>query len=222
MFAQSSLARVLLCAAGLSIGSVAAAAEWQVEVTNVTPGQTFTPLLAVAHYPPIRLFELGAPASQELSLLAEAGDTAPFTAALTGQRGIGSIQTVPDLLGPGETRSFVVSGRIGQSLSFAGMLIPTNDTFVAIDSVTLPVAGTRTLRALAYDAGSEANDQNCMHIPGPRCGGEGASPTPTPEDEGFVHVSNGFHDLGGGTEVLTPAHYDWNNPVAIVKIRRVH
>ena len=41
----------------------ALAAEWRVEVTNVTPGQSFTPILAVAHYPPARLFELGAPST---------------------------------------------------------------------------------------------------------------------------------------------------------------
>jgi hypothetical protein len=66
------------------------------------------------------------------------------------------------------------------------------------------------------------NDQNCANIPGPRCGGEGTSPAPQPSDEGFVHVGNGFHDLGDAPGVLAPAHYDWNNPVAIVTIRRVH
>jgi hypothetical protein len=200
----------------------ALAAEWRVAVTNVTPGQSFTPILAVGHYPPVQLFELGEPASAGLAILAEGGDTAPLTAALTGQRGVGSIQTIGGLLLPGETREFTVSGRVGQALSFAAMLVPTNDTFVAVDSVTLPVAGSRMVKALAYDAGSEANDQDCANIPGPRCGGIGPSPAAQPSDEGFVHVGNGFHDLGSAPGVLGAAHYDWNNPVAIVSIRRVH
>jgi len=45
-------------------------------------------------------------------------------------------------------------------------------------------------------------------------------------DEGFVHVSNSFHDLGTddgmGNEVLLPAHYSWNNAVAVVTIRRIY
>ena len=214
--------KTLVGTACLTLCGAALAAEWQVEVTNVTPGQSFTPILAVAHYPPVRLFELGEPASDELAILAEAGDTAPLAAALHDAPGVGSLQTIDGLLGPGETRAFAVTGRIGQNLSLAAMLVPTNDTFFAIDGITLPVAGTRAVKALAYDAGSEPNDQNCANIPGPRCGGEGASAAPQPGDEGFVHVGNGFHDLGDAPGVLAPAHYDWNNPVAIVTIRRVH
>jgi hypothetical protein len=214
------LGNTLLAVGGLSFCGVAFAAKWQVEVTNVTPGQSFTPILAVTHYPPLKLFEVGQPASPGLATLAEAGDTAPLTMELRAQRRTAAAQTVDGLLGPGETRSFEVEGRVGQNLSLAAMLIPTNDTFFAMNSVTLPLAGRVTVEALAYDAGSEVNDQDCANIPGPRCGGVGASPAPGKGDEGFVHVGNGFHDLGQG--VLAPAHYDWNNPVAIVTIRRMY
>lgn len=104
------------------------------------------------------------------------------------------------------------------------MLIPTNDTFVSLNSVELPRFGQRTYVALAYDAGTEANDQNCANIPGPRCKGEGVS-APADSDEGFVHVSNGFHELGSAddpdNEILGPMPYDWNNPVAMVTVRRI-
>jgi hypothetical protein len=66
----------------LGLAGPALAARWQVEVTNVTPGQTFTPILAATHYGNVTLFELGAPPSAELATLAEAGDTAPMKAAL--------------------------------------------------------------------------------------------------------------------------------------------
>ncbi|MEO8224689.1 MAG: spondin domain-containing protein, partial [Gammaproteobacteria bacterium] len=85
--------------------------------------------------------------------------------------------------------------------------------------------GSITYFAQAYDAGTEANDQNCNNIPGPRCGGAGSSPGNNAGDEGFVHISNGFHDLGsqgpGGGEVLKPAMYDWRNPVAMITVRRL-
>jgi hypothetical protein len=107
------------------------------------------------------------------------------------------------------------------------MLLPTNDTFVGVDSVFLPVYGELVVQALAYDAGTEANDQNCAHIPGgATCAGEAISAPNFTTDEGFVAVSNGIHDLGTsdgmGNEIIEPAHYDWNNPVAIVKITRVY
>lgn len=210
----------LLAVGCLALGSTAFAAQWQVEVTNVTPGQSFTPILAVTHFPPVKLFEVGEPASPGLAILAEAGDTAPLAQELRGQQRVGAVQTIGGLLGPGETRTFEVEGRPGQSLSLAAMLIPTNDTFFAISSVTLPTAGRAVVQAIAYDAGSEPNDQDCNNIPGPRCGGAGASPAPSAADEGFVHVGNGFHQLDGSA--LQPAHYDWNNPVAVVKIRRLY
>ena len=106
------------------------------------------------------------------------------------------------------------------------MLIPTNDTFVALDSGVLPRRGSRTFFIQAYDAGTEENDQLCINSPGPRCGGEGVSPDPMLGDEGFVHVSNGFHDLGAddgnGNERLQPFTYDWRNPVAKVVVKRVY
>lgn len=205
------------------ISGTAAAHKWEIEITNVTPGQSFTPLLVATHYSRIDFFEPGEPASEALAMLAEAGATDPLREMLEEhKRLVGGIATTEGLLAPGETVKVEVRGWSGQRLSLAGMLVPTNDTFVAVDSVFLPLDGEATIEALAWDAGSELNDQNCLSMPGPRCGGEAYSP-PAMSDEGFVYVSNGFHDLGEGDgmgEVLKPAHYTWNNPVAIVTIRR--
>ncbi len=78
----------------------------------------------------------------------------------------------------------------------------------------------------AYDAGTEANDQSCANIPGPRCGGEGYNGEPGEGDEGFIHIGNGFHDLGdtdsNGAEVLGPFTYDWRNSVARIIVRRMN
>jgi hypothetical protein len=88
----------------------------------------------------------------------------------------------------------------------------------------LPRRGSVTYLVPAYDAGTEYNDQNCLNIPGPRCGGEGYSAEASELDEGFVHIGNGFHDLGDsdsqGNEILKPQFYDWNNAVAKITITK--
>jgi hypothetical protein len=176
----------------------------------------FTPILAVTHSPRISLFQLGAEPSQELADLAEGGDTSGFEALLEGSNQAFDVQVTMDgLIGPGESRTVTVTGS-GQRfvrLSLAGMLLPTNDTFVAVDSLRLPRYGT-TVTAMAYDAGSEDNDELCASIPGPQCGGE---PFSEGLGEGYVHVSSGI----SGEADLPSMEYDWHNPVARVSVRRV-
>jgi hypothetical protein len=225
MSMRLTAAAALLTAAGAaSADNAPSDSRWQVEITNVTQAQTFTPILAATHYGSVDMFEVGEAASQPLADLAEAGDIAPLTGVLEAAgRAVSDIQTNGALLGPGESVTLMLKGLPGQYLSLAGMLIPTNDTFVGVDSTFLPLHGGKTIRALAYDAGTEANDQNCLNIPGPRCQGAAHS-VAADTDEGFVHVSNGFHllDAAETGEVLAPATYDWKNPVAIIRIRRVY
>lgn len=196
---------------------------YEVTITNITKGQTFTPQLVVTHSSSVRLFSLGQPASPALEVLAEGGDTQPLTDLLLNLGA--SPQTIGGLLGPRETAMVFVEATRGQVLSLAAMLIPTNDTFVALDRIRLPFYGISRHVAVAYDAGTELNDQNCANIPGPRCGGAGVSSGTQDGDEGYVYVGNGFHELGAddgdGNEVLGPLAYDWRNPVALVTVRRV-
>jgi hypothetical protein len=206
--------------------------RYEVSITNITKGQSFTPQLVAMHTSSVHLFTLGQPASSSLELLAEGGDTEPFSAELMDMSDkVGEVTTIPGLLTPGQTAIVEISGRRRHRfLSMAAMLIPTNDTFVALNRMRLPHRGSVTYTALAYDSGTEENDQNCAHIPGPRCikdgeQGEGHSPGANDSNEGFVYVSNGFHDLGEmdakGNEILGPLVYDWRNPVALVTIKRI-
>jgi hypothetical protein len=117
---------------------------------------------------------------------------------------------------PGESMTIEISANAPHDrLSFAGMLVPTNDTFVALNGMELPRSGASESFAVpAWDAGSEANDELCVNIPGPQCmdmDDSGAA------GEGYVYIGNGIHGNGD----LDSAASDWNNPVAWVQVRRV-
>lgn len=119
---------------------------------------------------------------------------------------------------PGATATFTIEGSNRYNrLSFASMLLPTNDTFVAVDSIPLP-RNYRATTAYAYDAGTEYNDELCVSIPGPPvafC--QGANVPDDTDQEGYVHLANGVHGIGD----TIPMVHDWRGPVARVTIRRV-
>lgn len=196
-------------------------ARYEVTVTNITRGQQFTPILAVSHREPLRLFRLGAPASAELQTLAEEGNTAPFVHLLSSNPAVTQVLPGQGLTNPGASFTFVIEGRaVGDRLSLAAMLIPTNDTFVALNAVDLPEWGKEERHfANAYDSGSERNDELCSSIPGPfftECNGSGGGAR-VGGGEGYVYVGNGIRGVGD----LVSATRDWNNPVALVRIRRI-
>ena len=53
-------------------------------------------------------------------------------------------------------------------ISFASMLVSTNDAFIG--SNHLDVSKSRTMMLNAYDSGTEVNSEDCAYIPGPPCG----------------------------------------------------
>ena len=190
--------------------------RYAVTITNITANQTFTPLLVVTHKSSISLFQVGDESSPELATIAESGNIAPMADLLNSLRhAVFATADSGGLLGPGESVTVKVAGHHKfDRLSVVGMLIPTNDTFVALNSVKLSHL-QRSHVVPAYDAGSEYNDELCANIPGPVCGGAGLS---AEDGEGFVHISSGIHGIGD----LQPANYDWRNPVASISVRRVH
>jgi hypothetical protein len=212
----------LIAAAFLFAGTTVQAqnlTQFEVTITNITQGQSFTPQLVVTHSASASLFELGGQASPALEQLAEGGATGPLQDELANAAR--EAMTVEGLLEPGESVTAVIGAHRTDRLSVAAMLIPTNDTFMALNGVPLP-RGNRTVVHMvpAYDSGTEANDQDCINIPGPRCEGEGYNPEPAAGDEGFIHIGNGFHLLGEGESILGPEVYDWRNPVARVEVIR--
>ncbi|MBT8077982.1 MAG: spondin domain-containing protein [Gammaproteobacteria bacterium] len=214
--------KILLVLLATLLGSAAAYADhsgerrYAVTVTNITANQTFTPLLLVSHKRSISLFRAGDAASAELATIAESGNITPMADLLNGLPDkVYATANSEGLLGPGASVTVEISAtKKFDRLSLAGMLIPTNDTFVALNTVRLPRYYASHM-VPAYDAGSEHNDELCANIPGPVCGGAG----PSDEDgEGFVHISSGIHGIGD----LEASAYDWRNPVARVAVKRIY
>lgn len=226
---QRSAVLALVAFATLAFVSTTASAKgfkwptYEVTITNITKSNQFTPILLASHNPSIGFFELGEAASAGLAELAEGGDPSMLAGELTATGKVfdtansADVLGMPPLLFAGQSVTLEVKALPWKHvLSFAAMILPTNDSFVAIDDVKLPGWGkVRTVFARGYDAGSELNDEFCENVPGPLCGGAGGSPDE--DGEGFVHIANGIIGVGD----IDAATYDFNNPVAKVTIRRV-
>lgn len=211
----TAMSALLACTAAAASGE-RDATGYDVTITNLTRAQSFTPALIVSHRTRDHLlFNAGDPASTELAALAEGGDTQPLEQQLSGNPGVSSIANSGVLLAPGGSVTVHISALPRDHVSMAAMLIPTNDGFFSFQDLDLPRArDTVTAYSPAYDAGSEPNDELCINIPGPVCGGAGGSPEAG--GEGYVHIHSGIHGIGN----LEPATYDWRNPVARVTITR--
>ena len=154
--------------------------------------------------------------SDEVSRVAEGGDIAPLQAELDSSHNVHSTASSEGLLMPGESVELMIdSNRRNKKFSLISMLLPTNDTMVALRNVKLPKHGKVTYFAKAYDAGTEMNDESCLNIPGPHCGG--APFSPEDEGEGYAYPSPGIH----GEMDLSTESYQWNGAVAKVVIERI-
>jgi len=207
-----------LVLAGVLAGTALPAAAdgdrtFAVRITNLTRAQILTPPAVIAHRRGYAIFEVGQPASDTLTVLAETGNPGPFADEAIFNPNVGAVETGAGIP-PGH--SLVVEITVPEKVKFlsvAAMLATTNDAFAAVRALRLP-KGRRTARTrgVAYDAGSEANNENCDFIPGPPCGGPNNRDTDSAE--GFIHIHNGVH---GGAD-LVPAEQDWRNPVMQVEV----
>lgn len=211
------------------------AADFDVEIQNVTRGIYFTPLLVAAHPDSASLFESGAAASANLQAMAEGGDISGLEADLNTVGATQDNNPAGGLLAPGASTTATLNtdaAAANTELSIVGMMLPTNDGFIAANSITVPTApGEYTYFLNAYDAGTEANDE----IRGSGTPGEAGFPVPGPIDgdignggtglaataEGFVHIHRGVlgdtNNAGGASDIDSTLHR-WLNPVAKVTI----
>ncbi|TMN71811.1 hypothetical protein CWB85_09430 [Pseudoalteromonas sp. S1727] len=206
------------------------AAELEIQLTNLTQGIHFTPILVTAHNGEEHLFELAMPASTALQTMAEGGNLEPLIAQATASSSDIAANPANGLLLPtASTMTTLMTSEGNEYLSLTAMLLPTNDGFVGLDSWKIPTeAGTYTIYLNGYDAGTEANDELIVADSGAPgtpgipaapggdagTGGAGVSSTQTNTNV-HIHPGNlGDDDLTAGTSDLSNTVHRWLNPVA--------
>jgi hypothetical protein len=219
------LGLVALAATALAVGPAAAddddpdhgrSQTWRVTITNLTPaGSQLSPPLLAVHSRHVDVWSVGEIASHGVAAIAEDANNAVLASALSLLDGVKSATTgAGGPIPPGATRSYEVetSGRYNR-LSLLTMLVNTNDAFTGLDAEKLGARGSSHM-TMAYDAGSERNNELASHIPGPCCG------------NAFVRAPEGglvaHHEGIVGRGDLSPAIYDWDGAVARISIARVH
>ncbi len=189
---------------------------YHVTITNTTVNHVITPPAVIAHNAHFSLFKVTEVASPELVIMAESGNVTPLLDSLAKNAYVSAVmstldQTPPVIL-PGHSITVTIKAPKRTYFTVASMLATSNDAFT---SATLKAPKTKhyaSANAMTYDAGSEDNNELCIDIPGPPCGGTN---TPIEGDgEGFVTIHNGVHGVGD----LVPADLDWRGPTAMVRV----
>ena len=178
-------------------------------------------------------FTVGEMASEEFQQLAENGNAVPLVEMLKEKKGIveivqGETPLVP-ANDPGETglshtETFEISTSGNQRyLSYASMLVCTNDGFAGIDSVKLPIKKL-TLYGMAYDARTEMNTENFADMVPPCQGAIGVSS----DDDGTAQTNPAIAEDGViiphagivGDEDLQERIHEWGSSVVKIDIVR--
>jgi hypothetical protein len=212
----------------------ARAAQVTVSLTNLTQAIWFTPFLITAHGGETFLFRVGQPAGPELQAMAEGGDISGLSGLLGGADADTIENPAGGLLGPGQTVTATLNTDSSGNpfLSLTAMLLPTNDSFVGLDSLQLSL-GVQTRYLYAYDAGTEANNElinlesggvpGTPGIPADPSGlaGSGGTGLTDLETNPTVHIHRGNvgdADPAGGPSDLSESAHRWLNPVAVATI----
>ncbi len=225
----------LALSGGLLTSGSLLAQEVSLSVTNLTHATYFTPLLVAVHNRHTDLFEPGVAASAHLQAMAEGGDISGLIDDVIASGGDYVADPAGGLLAPGATAeaSIDLRDRHNRKLSLVGMLLPTNDGFVGLDSKRIPrFPGTYTYYLHAYDAGTEANDEiitgggapNAPGVPVDPGGnaGTGGVATVGSDHNPTVHIHRGVigdDDPNGGPSDLDARVHTWQGPVAKLVIR---
>ena len=186
---------------------------FEVTLENLTDGQPLSPPVFYTSNGTIDLFQVGAIASPALVALAEDGDNSMVEAAA-----VAGMATDVEALGspvlPGESVSVTLTADAGDVLSFASMLVRTNDAFVGVDGADCSFDGdSMVIELMAWDAGSEANNQLETHVPGPPFMGTERDATEEP-----ISAHPG---LVAGTGDFGPDDYGWQEPAAMLTITKM-
>jgi hypothetical protein len=210
-------ALVALAAAALLIpaatSSPSSQRTWDVTITNLTPpgSQPLSPPLFVVHSGRAEIWSVGQIATHPVAAIAEDANNAPAETAFAALPGVRNVFTgAGGPIPPGASRTYTVetSGPFNR-LSLLTMLVNTNDAFTGLDSLLVRGNGT-TLRTMAYDAGSERNNELIAFIPGPCCN----HPFVRDPEGALIRMHEGITGRGD----IDPAVYGWHGAVARIEI----
>ena len=205
----------LACCAGLVMATPAMALQIRVTVENLSPvnGTFLTPFWVGFHDGTFNPVNIGSAAPSFIERIAEDGDVGPLQAAFTASsmtpltQGVLFGPSIPPI-GPGQISSLVfnIDGNLATSryFSYASMVIPSNDAFVANDdplehmvfdgsgsflSTSFVLLGSEVL-----DAGTEINDE----IPLNTAFFGQANPNTGVDENGVIQVHSGFQPASNG------------------------
>lgn len=223
-----------IMAASISAMPAANAAQFEVEITNLSNAIYFTPFLVAAHPADNSLFTVGQPASANLQAMAEGGDISGLLADMNAIGATVVENPAAGLLAPASAITFSMDtdGTSNDRLSLVAMLLPTNDAFTGLNAIEIPTEpGTYIFNIPAYDAGTEANDElltgggapGAAGIPADPGGlmGTGGTGAATADANATVHIhrgSLGDTDAAAGSSDLDSRVHRWLNPVIRVTI----
>lgn len=197
--------------------SLLGAGQIEVTVTNLqeTQGSFLTPVFLATQNGTYDIFNVGEAASPSVESLAEDGATGSRIAAAFGSGGVGdAVSTQGGPIAPGQSRTITLfadpSDPLTQFLSFASMIIPSNDAFVGNDDpmwIDLFDAGGDLIELLGddavvvtgaevLDAGTEVNDE----VPENTAFLAQAAPNTGVTENGVIAIHSGFQGslgLGG-------------------------
>lgn len=226
--------KVALLVASLATTSISYATDFNVRITNLTNGIWFTPFLVAAHPDGTSLFAAGQPASASLQAMAEGGDISGLVTDVQGLGATFAENPANGLLPPAMSADVDLNtdGTSNVLLSIVAMLLPTNDAFAGLNSVTIPTQpGTYVFDVPAYDAGTEANDElitgggasGAPGIPADPGGltGTGGTGAAAADANANIHIHRntlGDTDANAGISDLDSTIHRWLNPVVRVVV----
>ena len=193
--------------------------RWTLRLTNMAYSQPFGPIFLLSHNNSATpLFTVGNTSSKELEFLAEQGSPELLVNKYTNDFGVKATVTVgspTEPLFPGKSIAFQFeTSDTYPFISIATMAVNTNDCFAGFRKLKL--YDGLTVHSPGYDAGTELNDELCIHVPGPACFAYNQTHT-NDDGEGFIHVHRGVHGIGD----LDASIYDWRNPMLQLQIARI-
>lgn len=204
-------------------------AEFEVRLTNLTNGQTLSPVAVMMHKSGFNSFVDGEASSLALELLAEGGDNTDVLGEVqAATQHVASASTAgavgPGVISPAVTLT-VPNDDLGDlQLSVISMLVVTNDAFTglnATDISNMQTGESRTFNGPTWDSGTEANSETAATIPA--LAGEGFNPVRNDLfDRVRFHqgvVTNASPEFGLATSALTETHRFLNPSSRIVVTR---